>query len=81
MVYLNPLIDVKILQSISYSWMLDLMDVFTAFDFRPNYAKLMFKKRWQVATGNVAVFVDACCQNSTAMLTVPSRVVGAAAKE
>jgi hypothetical protein len=61
--------------------MLNLAITTDIFNFRIRNAAVVLKKRGQPPSGDVTRFIDRCRQDRAAMLAVPDRVVGAAAKK
>ena len=61
--------------------MLDLVMMADVLDTRIYDAVLVLKKRRQVPTTDVAVFVDSGCENGAAVLLIPSWIVGTSPKE
>jgi hypothetical protein len=59
----------------------DVVNGMTVLYFRVNHPNAMLEKWWQIATGEIAIFVDSCCQYRTSMLAIPSWIVGAAPKK
>src|SRR5262245_39337814 len=59
----------------------DLIDRRTVFDLPVDDAEAVFKEGGQVATGEVAVFIDGCGKHGTAVVPVPFWVIGSASEE
>src|SRR5215211_4270007 len=83
MMKLDPflVVEARRLQSRPHRGMEDLGYGPDSLDVRPDYAMPNTEERRHMAAGYVAVLVDCHREYRTAMLQIPVRIVGAAAKE
>src|SRR5712692_1881990 len=78
---LDSLVDAQILQASPGGWVFDRTVIIDVFNSRIGQAAIIFEKRRQLPTSDVAAFIDRSGKYSTSVFTVPNRVIGAAAKE
>ena len=60
--------------------MADFVDAVGQFDLRPDNPVLMLEERRQPADAHITIFIDGHANDRAAVLAVPIRIVGAAAK-
>jgi len=78
---LHAVFYAQISKTLAHRGMLDLIDGLDCFVLRVDNVMLVGKERRKITTGKIAVPVDGCGQNRTAMLLTPIGVICAAAKE
>jgi hypothetical protein len=68
-------------QGLTDGWVSDLVDGLAGFDLAVNDPDAVLEERWEMAAGEVTVFVDGGSEYGPAVLPIPSGVVGPAAEE
>src|ERR1700722_4155935 len=74
-------VEMEIIQGRAHDRMADIIHPVAGLDIAIDDADAMFKERRQMATSEIAVFVDGDREDGAAVGLIPSGVVGAAAEE
>ena len=77
----HPVWHLHIPQDFARRWMLNFIRSISRLNKRIDQPVAIIKKGWQIAAGEITIFIAAGRQHRSAVREVPGRIVGSAAKE
>ena len=77
----HPVWHLHLPQDLARRWMLNFIRSISRLNKRIDQPVAIIKKGWQIAAGEITIFIAAGRQHRSAVREVPGRIVGSAAKE